>query len=474
MVATTNSPFSPETAPEKAEHGPCQDGASRAPGAPRREEAKKVLILDDEPHLLAIYKKIIGRLASRPDVRVSDNAGQALALLDAEPFDLFITDLRMPKIDGFQVLLSARRRLPDLKTVVLTGAASEQYRARAYESGIDLFVEKPTTPAEFRLFGECVEALLLKGERNRGFRGLQSKSLMDLVQFECLSQKSSTLKITSGALVGYVWIAGGNVIDAEAEGLRGEEAFKHIFEWKAGNFELMPGNPERDRTIFTPYESLLLESARTFDEALAAEEENPGAKSRDLTPLATVRGVESLLLIGEDGQFNAWSLEQPERFVTWSHRVLRDFQGIGDILKAGSLRVVLAAGRERGLAVLPNGARRLMAAMDRKMTVKFIRKAARELAEHLGGDPLGESHGTGQFPCGSYTVTSTGKIAVSTLPSSFPRVIMEVIGKVFLSTLGSATDLGCPLTELAADFPSVEVRARVVEGGAIIFITPQE
>ena len=143
-------------------------------------------------------------------------------------------------------------------------------------------------------------------------------------------------------------------------------------------------------------------------------------------------------------------------------------------MKAGSLRVVLAAGRERGLAVLPNGARRLMAAMDRKMTVKFIRKAARELAEHLGGDPLGESHGTGQFPCGSYTVTSTGKIAVSTLPSSFPRVIMEVIGKVFLSTLGSATDLGCPLTELAADFPSVEVRARVVEGGAIIFITPQE
>lgn len=448
--------------------------ALKAAGAPRREEAKKVLILDDEPHLLAIYKKIIARLPSRPDVRVSDNAAQALALLDSEPFDLFITDLRMPKIDGFQVLLSARRRLPDLKTVVLTGAASEQYRARAYESGIDLFVEKPTTPAEFRLFGECVEALLLKGEKNRGFRGLQSKSLMDLVQFECLSQKSSALKITSGALEGYMWITNGNVIDAEAEGMRGEDAFRHIFAWKAGNFELMPGNPERERTIFAPYESLLLESAQTFDEAVAAAGANPRGSSRDLTPLATVRGVESLLLIAEDGQFNAWSLDQPERFVPWTHKVLRDFQGIGDILKAGSLRAVIAAGRERGLAVLPNAGRRLMAAMDRKMTVKFIRKAARELADHLGDGPALESHGSGQFPCGSYTVTSMGKIAVSTLPSSFPRVIMEVMGKVFLSTLTNAKDLDCPLTELAADFPGVEVRARTVEGGAIIFLTPQE
>jgi CheY-like chemotaxis protein len=434
-------------------------------------------VLDDEPHLLAIYRKIITRLPSRPDVRVSDNATQALAVLDSEPFDLFITDLRMPKIDGFQVLLSARRRLPDLKTVVLTGAASEQYRARAYECGIDLFVEKPTTPAEFRLFGECIEALLLKGEKNRGFRGIQSKSLMDLVQFECLSQKSSALKITSGALVGHVWIAGGNVIDAEAEGMRGEEAFLHIFAWKAGNFELMPGNPERERTIFTPYESLLLESAQTFDETVAAEGDTPRGKSRDLTPLATVRGVESLLLVGEDGQFNAWSLQQPERFVPWTHRVLRDFQGIGDILKAGPLKAVQAAGRERGLAVLPSAGRRLMAAMDRKMTVKYIRKAARELANHLGDDmaAIDPHSATGaQYPCGSYTVTSTGKVAVSTLPSSFPRVIMEVIGKVFLSTLASAKDLDCPLTELAADFPGIEVRARTVEGGAIIFVTPQE
>mgnify|MGYP001338146508 CR=1 FL=1 len=86
----------------------------------------------------------------------------------------------------------------------------------------------------------------------------------------------------------------------------------------------------------------------------------------------------------------------------------------------------------------------------------------------------GERNGSVQFPCGSYTVTSLGKVSVSTLPASFPRVIMEVIGKVVISALASAQDLDCPITELAVDFPGLELRARAVEGGAIIFVTPQE
>jgi hypothetical protein len=79
-----------------------------------------------------------------------------------------------------------------------------------------------------------------------------------------------------------------------------------------------------------------------------------------------------------------------------------------------------------------------------------------------------------QFPCGSYTVSATGNVVVSTLPASFPRVMMEVIGKVVLSTFSSARELDAPLTELAVDFAGLEIRALDIEGGAIVFITPQE
>jgi hypothetical protein len=82
--------------------------------------------------------------------------------------------------------------------------------------------------------------------------------------------------------------------------------------------------------------------------------------------------------------------------------------------------------------------------------------------------------GPARFPRGSYTISAAGKIVVSTLPGTFSRDRMLAIGKVVLSTLASARDLGTPFTELAADFAGLEIRARDLAGGAIIFVTPQE
>lgn len=85
-----------------------------------------------------------------------------------------------------------------------------------------------------------------------------------------------------------------------------------------------------------------------------------------------------------------------------------------------------------------------------------------------------EAMGPARFPRGSYTVSSNGEVVISTLPASFPREHLEAIGKVVISALDSARELGTPFTELAADFAGLEIRARDLRGGAIIFITPQE
>ncbi|MGA3171165.1 MAG: hypothetical protein ABSE62_09130 [Chthoniobacteraceae bacterium] len=79
-----------------------------------------------------------------------------------------------------------------------------------------------------------------------------------------------------------------------------------------------------------------------------------------------------------------------------------------------------------------------------------------------------------RFPRGSYTVCSSGKIVVSTLPGNFPRDRMEMIGKAVLSAISAARGLGTPFTELAAEYAGLEIRARDLAGGAIIFLTPQE
>ena len=75
------------------------------------------------------------------------------------------------------------------------------------------------------MFLECLESLLGNDDEG-GFRGIQSKSLMDIIQMECLSQSSTVLRITRGTLVGKIWLLEGELIDAEAEGARGEAAFR--------------------------------------------------------------------------------------------------------------------------------------------------------------------------------------------------------------------------------------------------------
>ena len=120
-------------------------------------------------------------------------------MLEAEPFQLLICDLKMPKMDGLQVLAIVRRKYPQLRTVALTAELDEQFRSRAYALGVDLFWHKPATEQETKMFLECIESLLGR-ETEAGFRGVQSKSLMDIIQLECISQSSSVLRITNGSL----------------------------------------------------------------------------------------------------------------------------------------------------------------------------------------------------------------------------------------------------------------------------------
>jgi hypothetical protein len=82
--------------------------------------------------------------------------------------------------------------------------------------------------------------------------------------------------------------------------------------------------------------------------------------------------------------------------------------------------------------------------------------------------------GPARFPRGSFTIAADGRIVVSTLPGSFPREKMEAIGLTIVGALASAREAGNPFTEIAADYAGLEIRARDLAGGAVVFITPEE
>src|SRR5581483_1056479 len=181
----------------------------------------KILLVDDDQDLLDLYREILSQLPTRPEIATSSSGARAMAMLEAEPFTLLVCDLNMPKMDGLQLLSIVRRKYPELRTVVLTAVVDEQFRSRVYSLGVDLFWHKPGTTEEVKQFLECMESLLGR-ETQVGFRGVQSKSLVDIIQLECISHSSVLLKITNGPMTGKIWIQAGDIIDAATEDFQGE------------------------------------------------------------------------------------------------------------------------------------------------------------------------------------------------------------------------------------------------------------
>ena len=77
-----------------------------------------------------------------------------------------------------------------------------------------------------------------------------------------------------------------------------------------------------------------------------------------------------------------------------------------------------------------------------------------------------------RLPSGSFTMDSTGRIVVSTLPSSFPEGTLHDMGRSVLDTFAEARKAGLPLEKLVLQFGSLKVSARDLAGGTIVFFSP--
>ncbi|MFO1513278.1 MAG: DUF4388 domain-containing protein [Verrucomicrobiota bacterium] len=100
-----------------------------------------------------------------------------------------------------------------------------------------------------------------------GFHGVLRKvGLQDLIQMECLNQRSSILEITTEKLTGRIYMERGEILHATAGKYSGEKAFIKLFSQRGGEFNLRPFERPAERTIQCHWIHLLLEAARQRDE----------------------------------------------------------------------------------------------------------------------------------------------------------------------------------------------------------------
>ena len=102
----------------------------------------KVLVIDDEKDMLTLLKRIINGEAGH-EVTTHSDPFKALAELQAGAFDLVLTDLKMPKMNGIQVLERAKAVHPDMPVVIMTAYGTIENAVDAIRKGAFDYITKP-------------------------------------------------------------------------------------------------------------------------------------------------------------------------------------------------------------------------------------------------------------------------------------------------------------------------------------------
>ncbi|XID95883.1 response regulator [Paenibacillaceae bacterium WGS1546] len=163
---------------------------------------KSLLVVDDEKHYAdSLADTIPWTTIGIAQVRKAYSGSEALALMEAYPVDILMTDIRMPRMNGLELIALARRRLPGLKCLLLTGYADFDYARKAVElQAIDYLMK----PAKDEQLLETMSRIIRQLEQERaieqGFRiyrdnsaelkaGLLLKTLAGQLQEEALAEK---------------------------------------------------------------------------------------------------------------------------------------------------------------------------------------------------------------------------------------------------------------------------------------------
>lgn len=105
---------------------------------------KKILVIDDE----AIIRVSCERVLSIDDneVKAVSSGGEGLALLNKGPCDLVLLDIKMPDMDGIEVLKRIKDTWPETKVIMITGYSTVETAVKTLKLGAFNYIEKPFTP----------------------------------------------------------------------------------------------------------------------------------------------------------------------------------------------------------------------------------------------------------------------------------------------------------------------------------------
>jgi len=223
---------------------------------------KNVLLVDDDQEMLLALKEGFTKYQDSFSVLLASDGQVAVESLQKNMISLVVTDLKMPRMDGFELLAHIMEQYPDIPVIIITGYSTPEMEQLAREGGAVGYISKPF------LIENLARQIMttLRSESEGGtLHNVSSGMFLQLMEME---QKTCTIRLEdkTTAKKGILFFLEGSLLDARVNDLQGEAAAYEIFSWDQVNLSIQNGCPLEENKIGRDLHLLILDAARRKDE----------------------------------------------------------------------------------------------------------------------------------------------------------------------------------------------------------------
>ncbi len=230
-----------------------------------------ILLLEDCPVTALLVERTV--MHELPHVRLlwARTVAEAVARADGLDIDLFLLDILLPDGSGLDFLWQMTPLHPAARAMVMTATPLPEYEVHSAALGVLHFFEKPLKlPILLDRIRQALDSSSTTGADAEFSATLQNVTPADIIQLKCLLRATTVIEFHSDGTTGRIRFQAGEVTDASVGAMHGPAAFHAIVGWKCGRVTEQPCTGPAERTIDSPWQTLLMEAAQSLDESRAA------------------------------------------------------------------------------------------------------------------------------------------------------------------------------------------------------------
>ena len=310
---------------------------------------KNVLLVDDDYEMLIAIEEGAQIYKDSFSILLASDGFKAVESLKKNLISLVVTDLKMPGMDGFELLAHIMEHYPDIPVIIITGYSTPEMENLAREGGAVGYIAKPFL---IENLAHQIMTTLRKESEGGTLHNVSSGMFLQLVEME---QKTCTIRLEDkfSNQNGILFFQEGELLDARVNELQGENAAYEIFSWDQVNLSIQNGCALKEKRIFSEMQHLILEAARRKDEEVI-EDIRPAVIQKvqplEPEPIDVIAGIKEKI---EAKLGPSCGLEDIYQDHSWDSRVLQ-LSRAGVFFNIGELEMgYIDKGEENDFIVLP-------------------------------------------------------------------------------------------------------------------------